>query len=284
MTVKGAVQHGTRYLQARGLENPRHDAELIIASILDRDRAFLFAHPEFQLSSSQEKLLNEWLLKRGENYPLQYLRGVQEFYSRNFFVSPAVLIPRPETEMLVEMTLELLKEMSEDPLFVLDVGTGSGCVAVTLACEESRSILTATDVSMDALQIAFLNARKQECLDRIELLIGDALDPLAGRGPYYHLIVSNPPYIKAASRDVQPSVAKYEPAAALFAGASGLDVYDKIFQAAGQLLRSEGKLVLELGFDMSGPVRELGRGHGWGPLKIRKDLAGIDRCAVFQLV
>jgi len=164
LTVKEALQSAAGYLAKRRLRSPRQDADLLVASVLQRDRTFLYTYPEHQLSSAQQDLFQQWLIKRGEHYPLQYLRGKQEFYGREFSVRPGVFIPRPETELVLEAALGLLRECPEEQLRAADVGTGSGCIGITLVCEEPRVVVTATDVSPIALKVARQNAKKHRCL------------------------------------------------------------------------------------------------------------------------
>ncbi|MDA2929312.1 peptide chain release factor N(5)-glutamine methyltransferase [Acidobacteria bacterium AH-259-O06] len=282
MTVKEAIQFAAQYLTERQLRSPRQDAELLLASILQRDRAFLYAYPECSLSAAQERLLRHWLKKRGDHYPLQYLREKQEFYGREFWVPPGVFIPRPETELLLEVGLKLLGKRSEKQLFAADVGTGCGCIAITLACEEPRVVITATDISPTALEVARCNAVTYRCLNRIEFYQGNTLEPVKDRRAYYHLVLSNPPYVSNRARNrVEPSVEKYEPIEAVFAGESGQEIYLRLFRKAKDLLSSEGKLVMELGYDTAGSIPRLAEENGWALSDLRKDLSGIDRCAIF---
>ena len=283
MTVKEAIQSAAEYLGERHLRAPRQDAELLVASILQQDRTFLYTYPERRLSPSQKQLFHQWLAKRGEHYPLQYLRGTQEFYGRQFRVRPGVFIPRPETELVLETALAILRESEDQELFAADIGTGSGCIAITLACEEPRVVVTATDISAGALRVARRNAEVHHCLDRIEFRAGQTLEPLKGHDSRYHLIVSNPPYVSHLEKDsVDISVDKYEPSEAVFAGESGQEVYRQLFCEAQNVLRPQGKLVVELGCDGRESVSRLARENGWVISDSKKDLAGKDRCAIFQ--
>jgi len=283
VTVKEAIQSAAKYLGERDLRAPRQDAELLVASILQRDRTFLYTYPEQRLSPSQKQLFHQWLAKLGEHYPLQYLRETQEFYGRQFWVRPGVFIPRPETELVLETALALLRESRSKKLFAADIGTGSGCIAITLAREEPRVLVTATDISGDALRVAHRNAEVHHCLDRIEFRAGQTLEPLKGRHSYYHLIVSNPPYVSHLEKKiVDISVKRYEPSKAVFAGESGQEVYRRLFCEAKSVLRPQGKLVVELGCDGKESVSRLARENGWVLNDSKKDLAGRDRCAIFH--
>lgn len=283
MTIREATQFAAAYLAERKLRFPREDTELLLTSVLNRDRAFLLTHPEYELSAAEEEVYHQWLFKRGEHYPLQYLRGTQEFYGREFVLTPAVLIPRPETELLVEEGVRHLESFQEERLNILDVGAGSGCIAISLACEDRRSRVTATDITAAALDCARRNAERHGCLHRLEFLIGDALTPVLGRKSHYHLIVSNPPYVGLEDREhVDRSVAEYEPPHAVFAGATGLEIYEKLFYNGATILREEGRMMVELGYGSQDQVVRLAEDYGWQLEEVRKDLSSIDRCAIFR--
>ncbi len=282
VTVQEALQSAADYLAKHRLRSPRQDAELLVASVLQRDRTFLYTYPEHQLSTAQRHLLQQWLIKRGEHYPLQYLRGKQEFYGREFSVRPGVFIPRPETELVLEAALTLLRESPEEQLRAVDVGTGSGCIAITLACEEPRVVVTATDVSPIALKVARQNAKKHHCLDRVEFREGQTLNPVKDRVGYYHLVVSNPPYVSYQERNrVDLSVDKHEPREAVYGGESGQDTYKQLFCEAQKVLKAHGKLVVELGEGARREVCRLAQEKGWVLEDLRIDLAHINRCAIF---
>jgi release factor glutamine methyltransferase len=284
VTIKETIQFGAKYLAEHQLRTPREDAELLVASILQCERAFLFTYPEDRLSSGQQRLFRQWLAKRGQHYPLQYLRGRQEFYGREFLVRPGVFIPRPETELLLEASLELLEQSREEELLIADVGTGSGCVAVTLACEDSRTRVAATDTSSTALQAARQNAETHQCQGRIQFYEGEALQPLAGLKAHFHLVVSNPPYVSTLDRElVDLAVSRYEPDEAVFSGESGHEMYLQLFQQAGGVLRPDGRLIVELGWGSADSVSRMAEKNGWALEETRKDLAGTDRCMIFAV-
>ncbi len=282
MTVKEALQSAADYLAKHRLRSPRQDADLLVASVLQRDRTFLYTYPEHQLSTAQQDLFQQWLIKRGEHYPLQYLRGKQEFYGREFSVRPGVFIPRPETELVLEAALGLLRERPEEKLRAADVGPGCGCIGITLACEEPRVVVTATDVSPIALKVARQNAKKHGCLDRLEFREGQTLNPVRDRLGYYHLVVSNPPYVSREERNrVDASVDKHEPHEAVYAGESGQEIYKQLFSEGRKVLQAQGKLVVELGEGARQGICRLAQEKGWILEDSRKDLAHIDRCAIF---
>jgi release factor glutamine methyltransferase len=285
LTIARAIRLGSRYLRCKALRSPRQDAELLLASALGLDRTSLFAHPGLLLNNQQEARFRRWLRRRGAHYPIQYLRGTQEFYGHTFFVEPGVLIPRPETELLVEVALRFLRQMPFACPCVLEVGTGSGCVGISLALADSRVRVTATDLSESALRVARANAKRLRCNDRIQFLQADVVPPRSEKyaSSRFHLVVSNPPYIDPAhSAAVDLSVRLFEPQDAVFAGQQGLAVYAAIFKRIPSLLSRKGYLVLELGAGTAREVVRLSQAHEWSLVRIFKDLAGIDRCAVFN--
>jgi len=226
-------------------------------------------------------MLRNWLKKRGAHYPIQYLRGLQEFYGREFRVAPGVLIPRPETETVVETALAYLRHLTSQRILAADIGTGSGCIAVTLACEDRRLRVLATDVSTKALRMARENARRLGCpASCVSFVQADVLPEYAKN---LDLIVSNPPYVNLESRDtVDLSVRKYEPTQAVFSEDRGLAVYRRIFSRTRQTLKTSGLLLLELGSGMLEDVVCSAKANAWHFEASFPDLAGIQRCAVFS--
>lgn len=281
MTVGEAVRQGASYLSRNRIRTPRLDVELMLGAILERPRAYLFAHPELRLDSGQAARWTRWLRKRGEHYPIQYLLGNQEFYGRSFAVGPGVLIPRPETELLVDVCLERLDGMAQPESRILDVGTGSGAIAVTLAAERPRLQVTATDISRRALALARKNASRHRCQSRIEFLERTGVEGLAERRSRWDLVVSNPPYVPTADRlGVDRSVAGYEPRQAVFGGRTGLEIYETLLEGCPRVMEPAGALVLEIGAGAKERVCRLARRRGWREVESRKDLAGIERCLV----
>lgn len=264
---------------AAELPEPRRDAELMLCRILDRDRSFLLSHPEQPVPSNQSSRFRDWVRRRSDQYPIQYLLGIQEFYGRPFEVDPRVLIPRPETELLVETALELLENHSAPR--IVDVGTGSGCIAVTLACERPDSCVVATEISPGALEVARANARRHGVVDRIRFRRGSILDPVRAEDAF-DLIVSNPPYVAFDDPRVTPEVARNEPREAVFSGRTGLEIHEELFRQASSVVKPDGRLVIEIGAGQSVPVSRLAAGQGWELGAIHRDLAHIERCLVFR--
>jgi release factor glutamine methyltransferase len=260
-------------------------AELLLMHTLGRDRAWLYSHPEEWLEAGAAGRYFELVARRATGTPTQYLTGKQEFWGLEFEVTPAVLIPRPETEHVVEVALERVgQNKRSEPMRIADVGTGSGCLAVALARELPDAKIFATDISAAALEVARRNAARHGVAGRIEFIECNLLDafltewPDSG-GAQFDLIVSNPPYVaRREAAALQREVREHEPETALFPGESGVELYDPLVRQAGKLLGSGGILVLELGYDALDPVsRLLDAAHGWNRVSATQDLAGIPR-------
>jgi len=278
--VQDLLAEGTRVLQDAHLESPRLDAERLLPLVLQRSRTWLLTHFEFEVSDLLSESFRALIRKRSTHYPLQYLEGVQEFFGRPFLVDERVLIPRPETELLVETSLDLLRGIPEPR--IIDIGTGSGCLAVSLACELPSSRVLAGDTSAAALDVARENALRNGVSERVELREGRTLEPFADIAPV-NLIVSNPPYVADDDPLVDLSVRRFEPSAAVFSGPSGLEIYREILTSAAARLLAGASLVIELGFGQAAVLSALAEELGWSVVEIRKDLAGIERCAVLNV-
>jgi release factor glutamine methyltransferase len=281
--VRRALAQGIARLEARGVPSPALAAELLLLHVLRRDRAWLYAHPEDVLSATQLADYTDLIERRADGVPAQYLTGGPEFWGLEFEVNPSVLIPRPETEHLVEVALERLGARRGAPLCVADVGTGSGCLAVALARELPQARIVATDISPEALEVARHNATRHGVGDRIEMLRMDLLQSYLraddGPGMLFDLIVSNPPYVGDAERASLPrEVAEHEPHHALFAGENGLDFYPQLIAQAAKLLRPGGLFVVELGYGLAERVDALiAECAAWTSVSVTNELAGIPR-------
>jgi len=242
------------------------------------DRAYLYAHPERELTSDETLRYDEALARRATGVPAQYITGHQEFWGLDLIVSPAVLIPRPETEHLVEAVLELAKSdgRSQHALRIVDVGTGSGAIALALASELPAAEIHATDISPEALDIARANAARLELASRIEFHRGDLLDGFSSAA--FDFVVSNPPYVGEAEEDsVQIEVRKFEPRNAVFAGTTGLEVIERLIPQAQVVLKPGGWLIFEISGTIAASVRRLLA--GWSDVRLTDDLQGIARVA-----
>ena len=282
MQLRIALHAAVERLTSANVPSPRMNAELLIMFTLGCDRAYLYAHPERELSPDEMQSYDEALAKRAAGMPAQYITGHQEFWGLDLVVSPAVLIPRPETEHLVEAVLELASNLagsSAPPrqLFIADVGTGSGAIALALAKQLPTARIYATDNSPAALEVARANAARLELTSRIDFRLTDLLDGISPSS--LDLVVSNPPYVGESEEDsVQLEVRKFEPRRAVFAGPSGLEVIERLIPAAHLVLRPGRRLVLEISGTIAERVRSLL--SKWTEVEIRNDLQGIARVAL----
>jgi release factor glutamine methyltransferase len=263
-------------------------AELLLMHVLQRDRAWLYAHPEYELSSEQAGAYDDLIGRRCAGVPTQYITGHQEFWGLAFAVGPGALIPRPETEHVVEVVLARVGSRRSQSVRIADVGTGSGCIAIALACELPRAEIVATDISALALDYARTNAARHAVSNRIQFYETNLLRALAEFSDRarnsFDLIVSNPPYVGRNDAAKLPrEVREHEPAEALFAGQRGFDLYPGLIEQATQLLRPEGMIVLEVGYDGADYVRSFLSARGWCAVEVTRDLAGIERVVSAQL-
>jgi release factor glutamine methyltransferase len=264
-------------LEAAGVGEPRLHAELLVIHLLGCDRAYLFAHPEREMSASELSHYDALVARRASGEPLQYLTGHQAFWRADFVVSPAVLIPRPETEHLIEAVLDLVHQFAPGPkLKLIDVGTGSGAIAVSLARELPQAEVHAVDLSPAALEVARSNAERLGA--RVQFGESDVLAAIA-RDASFDFVVSNPPYVGLNEADkVQAVVKHYEPHMAVFAGADGLAFIRRLIPQAREALRGGGWLLMEIGYTQSQAVMAL-LGE-WHNVHSVPDLAGIPRVIV----
>jgi release factor glutamine methyltransferase len=278
MTLQEWLRKGASQLGAGPHpERARRDAETLLLHHIGRNRAWLMAHGDEEFGGCVAIGYAALLDRRQRGEPIQYITGEAEFYGLPFRVTPAVLIPRPETEHSVEKLIELCKGL--EPPRVLDVGTGSGAIAVAIAHELPHSSVTATDISAEALAIARENAERNGVAARVRFLQGDLLAPLSGER--FDVVASNPPYVSSedrASLDVE--VRDYEPETALFAGPDGLGIYRRLILQAAEVLVPGGHIVLEIGYDQRDAIAELLTAGGFENIEFVPDLQGIARVAV----
>ena len=254
----------------------RQDAETLLLHLLGRNRAWLMAHGNDELSGAQAARYAELLERRDRGEPIQYIAGQTEFYGLPFRVTPAVLIPRPETEHLVEKVFGLAASFTAPR--IVDVGTGSGCIAVTLAHHLPQAQITAIDISIAALASASESAALNGVSPRIRFLEGDLLAPVADER--FEIVVSNPPYVPSTDRDSLPvEVREFEPELALFAGEDGLAIYRRLIPAAHAVLVPGGFVALEIGYSQQAAIRVLLAESGFEEIEFVPDLQGIPRVA-----
>jgi release factor glutamine methyltransferase len=261
-------------LEQHGISSPRLNTDVLLAHVLSVDKTYLYIHDERELSEDETQRLEDAVYERVSGVPIQYIVGRQEFYGRYFKVNPTVLIPRPETEFLVEKVLRLQPASNSR---IIDVGTGSGCIGITIALELPRTHVTLTDISFAALQTAKVNAVSLGA--RVDIVCMDLLE--AAVGPV-DMIVSNPPYVsRSETSRLQREVREHEPHVALFGDDDGLAAYRRIIPSAQTLLREGGFLLMEIGYALEERVLALLDNH-WERLPTLRDLQGIPRtiCAV----
>jgi len=279
LTVREAIQLGSAELSPCGLRVPRVDALSILGLVLGQTSMWIATSSDSELTSLQERRYGQLIRLRQNHFPIQYMSGAQEFYGRSFRVKPGVLIPRPETELLVGEVLRLANHLEHHVISVLDIGTGSGCIAISLACEEPRMLVTALEPSPVALRIAAENCRRHACTHRVELVCSEY--QAYTRARKFHLITSNPPYLSRASiEEADRSVLDYEPHEALFGETEGLAVYREILESSQNQLIEGGRLILELAHDNLGKVDKLARDKGWKTLGVRNDYSGWPRVMI----
>lgn len=280
LSIRSALLWGAQVLSRAGIENHRLDAEVLLRHVLDMEKEQLYVNGEAPISAGQEAQFRELLLRRSRREPVAYVTGHKEFWSLDFFVTPAVLIPRPETEMLVEVALQYARRpTSGSSVKVLDIGTGSGAVSVCLAKEQAAMEIVAVDISRVALDVARVNTRRHGVADRIRFLPGDLFAPVKPLPETFDLIVSNPPYIRTGELSMlAPEIREWEPTIALDGGANGIDSYRRIIGEGHRYLTPTGSIVLEIGADMASAVVDLfSRSGCYGPASVYQDYAGKDR-------
>jgi len=279
MTLRQALSSATDRLAGRNDLAPtaHRDAELLLLHALALPRTTIYSHPGRLLSEKEQAIYAGVIGRRLASEPVQYITGTQDFFGLAFEVGPGVLIPRPETELLVEAALDRLPRNQSTK--ILDVGTGTGAIAIALASRLQLAQLTAVDLSAAALEIARRNIRRYNFESRIELLQSDLLEELQGAAPRFDAILSNPPYVPQRDRaEMHPQVRDYEPALALFAGTDGLEIYRRLIPQARSALTQRGLLAMEIGYGQRGAVGELLA--GWNGVQFLDDLQGIPRVAI----
>ena len=306
-SVRSALRDGIAQLERAQVPSAALAAELLLMHALDRDRIWIYAHPEHELEPAARERYFSLIASRASGVPTQHLTGHQEFWGLDFEVTPDVLIPRPETEHVIEVALDRLVAQAsacgvlsrqdqsaaqdhhyptrrEKEFRIADVGTGSGCIAIALVHELPAAQIVATDVSEAALAVARRNAACHNVADRIRFVECDLLEPFLHQSQKFDLIASNPPYIARRDAATLPrEVREHEPEAALFGGETGAEMYAPLIAQAAALLKPSGILVLELGHDSAQHVSRLLRAPEWDNVRITNDLAGIARVASARL-
>lgn len=274
-TVLRLIRWSAEYLAGKGVESARLDAEHLLAHALDTGRLQLYLQYDRPLTPDELAAFKPLLLRRGKREPLQYVVGRTAFRDLDLCTDPRVLIPRPETEQLVQLVLDECRERPGGT--VLDIGTGSGCIALSLAREGTFDRVVATDTSADAIDVARLNAEAASLAVPVDFRVGDLFAPVAGER--FDVVVSNPPYVgEDEASELEPEVRDWEPRSALFAGPSGFSVLDRLFGEMGEHIRPGGLLALEVGMSQAEAVAQrIASAGGFDDAEVRRDLAGRRR-------
>jgi release factor glutamine methyltransferase len=274
-TVGTLLKRAAEILRERGSKTPRLDAELLLTHSLGlKNRVELYTGFDRPLTEEEVEAYRQLIVRRAKGEPVAYITGKKEFFGFEFKVERGVLIPRPETELLVEIVYERVKD--KEGLRIVDVGTGSGCIALALCrLTGGKHRITAVDISEKALKVARENAERLGC--PVEVKKSDLLKEVEGG---IDVVVSNPPYISLRDKRVEKEVVKFEPAVALFAGETGLEVIERLIKETKEKLKPGGFIALEFGQGQAERVKELLEREGFTEVKIYKDLAGIERAAV----
>jgi release factor glutamine methyltransferase len=272
------INEAAKILQASEITEPRRDAKLLLAFALNKNQTFLIAHDDYILSADEEKRFDEMIKRRLQREPLQYITNNQEFFGLNFFVDENVLIPRPETEMIVENALEILSENAK----FCEIGVGSGCIAVSILHKFKNVSAIGSDISENALKIAKQNAETHNVTKRLTLVKSNVFSSL--RDEKFDLICSNPPYVDAAEiPHLQPEVGNFEPLNALTDGENGFTIIEKLITESPRFLKSNGFLLIEIGFEQAEKIGEFVSDKIWKEFEILPDLQGILRMIRLQI-
>jgi release factor glutamine methyltransferase len=278
-TLRSALLRGVGFLRGAAIDSAQIDAEALLRHVLGIEKAQLYSVLDEPLSAGHRLRFQEMLERRMRREPVAYITGRKEFWSLDFVVTPEVLIPRPETELLVEVALSRLKSAASGTSNILDLGTGSGIIAICLAKERLEANILAVDISSSALEVARINSRCHGVSERLDLIHGDLFAALGEEKRLFDLIVSNPPYIRTGELSLlAPEIGQWEPMIALGGGGDGMEYYRRIITEACEYLAPGSSLVLEIGADMAPIATELfASSVGYGVASVYQDYAGKDR-------
>ena len=281
LNISETIEKSTQILQLCGITEPGREANSLLSLAIKRDRAFLIAHSEYELSREEEILFDEFIRRRSQHEPFQHIAGKQEFCGMDFIVTPDVMIPRPETELIVEAGLKILRDLESQE--ICEVGIGSGCISVSILSEMKNAQAIGLDISEKALVIAGKNAERHGVLSRLDLEWSDVFEVLS-EDRQFDLVVSNPPYVPRDDvKTLQAEVRDFDPRVALTDGKNGLSIIKKIIDESPIYLKPTGFLLMEMGFNQSYRVREMFSSEVWKLVNFFSDLQGIPRMVKAQL-
>lgn len=283
LRIEEQIKKATLDLRENGIENPRFDAEVLLMHLLNCDRLFLLMHMKDELTPQQCSIFEGFVQRRIQHEPIAYIIGQKGFMEDVFVVTPAVLIPRPDTESIVEAVIQRLEKENHQPLKILDLCTGSGAIGISLKKAFKTADVTLTDLSKPALAVAKHNAERL-CAGKVRLILSDLFEDIP-KGETFDLIISNPPYIpNKAIQSLAEDVKKFEPTLALVGGESGFDLYDRIIDAAKPYLKPHGKLVLEAGDDQDLMLIKHLEAKGYRIIQLIPDLIQRNRGIVAEKI
>ena len=276
MNIEVAIKNASKELKKNKINSALLDSELLLSKVIKKDRKFIILNPDKELDKSTQDSFKDLILRRSRGKPLAYLTGIKSFWKYTFKVNEKVLIPRPETEIIVEQVLKIYK--NKDKLNFLEVGVGSGCISISILKEKKSFLATGVDLSQECIKICGYNAKKLGVDNRIKLIKSD-VDNLIFRK--YDLIISNPPYIKKLDLSkLDREIKNYEPKLALDGGLRGLSVIRKVIKKSSELIKKRGKFILEIGYDQKEQVMKMLNEYNFFINKTLKDLAKNDRCII----
>ena len=276
MNIQSAILEGANILKNKSINSAKLDSEILLASVIDKDRKYLILNNDQNIKEKNLKHFQKLIKKRSFREPIAYLTNKKHFWNYKFFVTKDTLIPRPDTELIVEQILKLTK--SKTKMKILDIGVGSGCILLTILKERKNFYGSGIDISKNSLEISKINAKKLFVDERVKFYKSDVDKFAQGK---YDIVVSNPPYIKKSSlKYLESDVLKFEPKLALDGGLDGLSEIRKVINKSSELIKQNGKFILEIGFDQKNKVINLLKDKGFYINSISKDLAKNDRCIV----
>lgn len=271
MVIREALEYGSKNLENNLYTNPLNESRQILSFLLEKDISFLYIYPDFQLNKEVEEKFVKIINKRRENYPLEYILNSADFYKRDFYVDERCLIPRWDTENLIEAVKEKSKNISNPK--ILEIGPGSGAISITLALELKNAFITGADISKDALKVCNINLNKYQ-IDNVEFIYSNLFENIKDK---YDIIISNPPYIKSEEMNSLQEEVKKEPVLALDGGVDGLDYYKTISEESRDYLKKDGFLIFEIGHDQYDKVKEILINNKYIDINYKKDIQGFKR-------
>lgn len=278
MNIKEVLVNTEEYFEKNGIDSPRLDAEVLLAELLDMERIKLYVNFDYPLNDDEIAKYREMIKKRAQHIPVAYIIGHKEFMSLDFYVNEDVLLPRPETEILVEYLIDHFQEKEMESINIVEVGTGSGAIMVSLGHYLENARILGVEIDSDALAVTRKNIERFSLDDRLKVTKGDLLKPLIKREiKNVDLLVSNPPYISEEEMDKLPLDVKQEPETALYGGREGLDIYKDLIPQSRQILKDNGMIALEIGYQQAEDVRKILQENNFNNIEVRQDYADKDR-------